>query len=127
MRLKYVQHSYPASLFPLLTALFSPPPPCPFHPFLRGPAFTQWTLPPPHQTTLLSLRLPLPLQINSPQRRNSPMACQFATPPPGLSNASACRHIRSRITVVCAEVRQCAMLVSISIVLKLQISASALN
>ncbi|SRR6266436_4339067 len=95
------------------------------------PAFAQWTLHPPHQMTL-PLFLPLPpllpplLQINSPQPPNSPMDCQFATPPPALSNPSACRHIRSRITVVCAEVRYRAMSVSVSFVLKAT-SASALN
>ena len=44
------------------------------------------------------------------------MDCQFASSPPGLSNESAYRHIRSRITVVCAEV--CFYVISASFVLK---------
>ena len=121
----------PASLFPasLLPALFSPPPSLsslltPLIPFapLISPAFTQWTPPRPCLTTLplflpLPLLPPLPFQINSPQRPNSPMDCQSASSPPVLSNASACRHIRSRITVVCAEVCHRAMLAWASFVL----------
>ena len=112
-----------------LPALFSRPPSLsslyPFHPLRRGllPAFTQWTHPHPYQMTLhlfLPLPLPLPLlsQINSPQPPNSPMDCQFLSSHPGLSNSSACRHIRSRITVVCAEVCHRAILTSVSVVLK---------